>query len=161
MITDVLLMQYRFAHYVLKTNTEGMDHADSLVQPQPAGNCANWVLGHILVSRNMILRLLGAEPLLGDDESQPYRRGSAPLGDGAADAVSFEKLLGMLDASQETIMERLPTLDDEALAREVTGPFGKPEQLGNVIGALHFHEAYHAGQIGVIRRLLGREGAIK
>jgi hypothetical protein len=33
--------------------------------------------------------------------------------------------------------------------------------LGDKLGFLQFHEAYHAGQIGLLRRLVGKEGKIQ
>ena len=51
--------------------------------PEPAGNCINWVLGHMVTGRGLVLMLAGAEPaVLTDDEAASYRRGSAALRDG-------------------------------------------------------------------------------
>lgn len=47
-----LKLLYGFNYMALQRNTAGLSHEDSLVQPQPAGNCLNWVLGHILAHRN-------------------------------------------------------------------------------------------------------------
>ena len=33
------------------------------------------------------------------------------------------------------------------------------EKIKNLMG-LAFHEAYHAGQIGILRRVIGKEGVI-
>ena len=32
---------------------------------------------------------------------------------------------------------------------------------GEMVAALVFHEAYHAGQTGVLRRLIGKPGAVR
>lgn len=47
---------------IIQRQAEGLAHADSVLQLPFRGNCFNWVLGHILESRNTILGLLGAEP---------------------------------------------------------------------------------------------------
>lgn len=73
----------------INLNLEGLSHADSLIRPAPDGNSINWVLGHIVTSRNLIFELLG-------------------------ETLSF----------------------------------------------LQFHEAYHTGQLGLQRRLIGKPGAI-
>ena len=39
---------------------DGLSHADSLLQPQPGGNCLNWVMGHLVVNLADILQFLGA-----------------------------------------------------------------------------------------------------
>jgi len=56
----------------------------------------------------------------------------------------------MFNASQEKIMKVLPETDLS----------GDEEKLKNITG-LSFHEAYHAGQLGVLRRIAGKEGALK
>ena len=43
---------------VIKQKTEGLTHADSMLQlPFPA-NCMNWILGHILVYREQYLGVI-------------------------------------------------------------------------------------------------------
>jgi hypothetical protein len=41
-------------------------------------------------------------------------------------------------------------------------PTGNPkETVGSLLAALAFHEAYHVGQTGILRRVIGREGVVK
>src|SRR4051794_4037563 len=47
---------------IIKAQTAGLTHDESLLQLPFRGNCMNWVIGHILEGRNTILDLLGAEP---------------------------------------------------------------------------------------------------
>ena len=37
---------------------------------------------------------------------------------------------------------------------------GDEEKIKSIVG-LAFHEAYHAGQIGILRRVIGKEGVLK
>src|SRR5258707_13686376 len=64
---------------VIGRQTAGLTHADSLLQPAMRGNCLNWVLGHIAASRNVILRMLGEEPVLTVEYAERYKRGSEPV----------------------------------------------------------------------------------
>jgi len=51
---------------IIKMQTEGLTHQDSLLQLPFRGNCLNWVVGHLLTNRCNIIRLLGEEnPLPG------------------------------------------------------------------------------------------------
>jgi hypothetical protein len=69
--------------WVLKQQTEGLTHADSLLQPAMRGNCLNWILGHLAVHRDYVLDALGREKVVGDTAIARYGRESAPiLGDG-------------------------------------------------------------------------------
>ena len=155
MNADTLAMLFGFNHHVLKVNTDGMNHDESLIQPRPAGNCVNWVLGHILVSRNQILSLAGAEAIWPADRVDAYKRGSNPMTDSGR-AVALDTLLQDLDASQERLTAALARLTPEQLAAvDAQG------SLEDKIAILHFHEAYHAGQVGLLRRLVGKQGAIR
>ncbi|MBU1676531.1 DinB family protein, partial [bacterium] len=35
------------------------------------------------------------------------------------------------------------------------------ETVGSLLAGLAFHESYHCGQLGLLRRLLGKDGVIK
>lgn len=157
-----LKMLFGYNHFALRANTKGLSHQESLIQPEPGGNCLNWVLGHILASRNLILRHLGEPPLWSEAEAEPYRRGSQPLRDPAR-ARPFEDLLADLDRSQERLETALDRVGDSRLGESVAE--GKRGFGGGMIGAaiagLHFHEAYHVGQTGLLRRMVGKSGAIQ
>ena len=137
--------------HVIQVNTNGITHEDSMVQPRPAGNCINWVLGHIVVHRNSILRLVGQSPIWDEDDAAPYARGSNPLCD-PAKAQPVSKILDDLAQSQETLIGALNSMGDEEMKRD---------DLGEKLTWLSFHETYHAGQIGLLRRIAGKEGMIR
>lgn len=152
---------FEFSYNVTRTNAEGLDHDDSLRQPQPAGNCLNWVIGHILCSRNEMLVLLGESPIWSEAQKKTYERGSPPIVDGSA-ALPFERLLADLDRTQEILRQAITALTPEQLSAplpEGRNPF-RLDSVGEMLAAFSFHEAYHAGQTGILRRTLGREGAI-
>ena len=75
-------------------------------------------------------------------------------------AVSLEDLVAMLETSQESILAGLSEISDEAL--RAPAPSGKEgETVETGLAGLVFHEAYHVGETGILRRLLGHEGAIQ
>jgi len=151
--------QLRVSQGALHTNLEGLTHDESLRQPEPGGNCLNWVVGHILATRDRALGVLGGTPVMDKDQAARYVRGSRPIVDGN-EAVRFETIVEGLDRSHERLSEVISRLDDEALARSVGGPFGDGP-LGDALAVFQFHEAYHVGQTGILRRLVGKEGAIR
>ena len=158
---ELLSNLFNFNHFVVQKNTEGLDHADSMRPPQPAGNCMNWVLGHILATRGSMHRLLELEPPLTEAAAEVYKRGSASLAPDDARAVDFQELMRAFTQSQQVILERIEALGIEGLADTIEeSPLGEGRK-GDLLAKLHFHEAYHAGQIGLLRRLTGRDGAIQ
>jgi uncharacterized damage-inducible protein DinB len=108
--------------------------------------------------------LAGASPtVLTDDEASAYKRGSAALGaDGKA--VDVARLKSALDETQQRLIPALQALSDATLSAEVPEQFRRAPLLGTVGQALvrlGYHEGYHNGQIGILRRLAGKEAAIK
>jgi hypothetical protein len=112
------------------------------------------VVGHIVATRNVTLRALNAPVVWNDGEAEPYARGARPPL-AAARAQDLPAILSALDDSQRTLVDRLRTLTTDELAR----PAGNGT-LGEFLATLSFHEAYHAGQCGLLRRLAGLDGAI-
>ena len=143
-----------------KDNTEvahmqakGLSHADSLLLPPFRANCMNWVLGHILTSRDECLALLDGQPVLSAAETEVYARGSLPLAD-SAQALALEDLLARLVEAQNRLIEKLSALDAAALQAEVK--FGRsPRPLEEVLTFLQWHETYHIGQLELLRQLTG------
>jgi len=155
MSVDALKKLYGINHRALGMNVNGLDHEDSLLQPPGGGNCLNWVAGHIVANRTYILQMLGENPVWSEDQMKSYERGSKPIQDGTR-AAKFESILADFEKSQERIQSGLGKLKDEDLGRK------QGEQtLGDSLHFFQFHEAYHIGQAGLLRRMAGKEGAIR
>jgi hypothetical protein len=161
MLERALVNQLDIIHFTAHKNLAGVTHEESLVAPLGGGNCINWVLGHIVYSRIGIARALGAKPLVPRERTAIYERGAAAL-DATSDAVPLEELVRLYDAYQADLVPRLAAADAATLAREVPGLFKREvlEPLGVFLSSLVFHEAYHVGQLGLIRRAIGKPGAI-
>ena len=155
---------FEFSYFALNRNLNDLTHDDSVHIPEPDGNCINWVLGHVISARGMMLLLTGAgTPLLSEAEASVFQRGSAAM-KSANGAVDLDKLKAALDESQKKLIPAIQALSDETLAGPVPEKFKRPplsSTVGQALATLNYHEAYHNGQIGLLRRLAGKEGAIK
>ena len=129
---------------VFNVNLTGITHEESLLELHNC-NSINWIVGHLALTRNSILSALGLEPIAGEEMKPIYARGV--VGADMTKAIHLDTLKKLYVDSQPLIMEGLLNLKDEAILEQVT--------------FLGFHEAYHIGQIGIIRKLLSKEGAIK
>lgn len=157
-----LAKMFEFSYGAVNRNVEGVTEEESLVKPQPAGNCLNWVLGHIVVYRGMILTLVGEVPVCSEVQAVPYRRGSSPSESDTL--LDMATLRGYFADSQQRLIPALAALSDEALALPVPDQHKRPPLTGSIGDALirlHYHEGYHNGQIGLLRRIAGKDGAIK
>lgn len=145
----------------VRSNLEGFSHVESLVQPEPAGHSANWILGHLIEVYQRTLDALHQERVLTDEALEPYRQGAAPREDPDA-ALPLEELLDAWDATAARVDAGLQGLAPEAL--DARGHYlakrPEPTTLRQYLDTILFHQAYHAGQLGLSRRLAGKEGAV-
>jgi len=148
MIQKMLSRQFELNFNVLLMNTDGLSHEDSLIQPPNGGNNLNWILGHILSSRNRILEKLSEEKVWDEAKEKLYDRGTSSIDDSSA-TVSLDELLKDMEKSQDRILSGIKNLNTT------------DEELVKKIAFLQFHESYHVGQTGILRRIIGKEGAIK
>ncbi len=73
---DQLAEGYALNLRLIEMQTAGLSHTDSLIQTPNNINCLNWVLGHIAVGRDSVLRMVGEEPLLSEKETNCYKTDS-------------------------------------------------------------------------------------
>ena len=160
---DLLRQQARTIHQVVLDNVAGLTHEDSLTQPVPSGNCLNWVLGHLVLIDQRILRRLEQPAVISPDALARYGRESLPLTD-PSEAVPFPMLVDAWATSAPGIDAGLAALSPAALESRV-GPTpannNPTDTVCTLLTFLMFHQAYHAGQTGILRRLAGKPGAIK
>lgn len=157
---EPLLTQLAYVARAFQANTRELTHEESLVQPPSGGNCLNWVAGHIVATRNSLLKLLGKEPIWDEERAARYRRGSEAITCAGEDVVPFEQILADYSASHETIVAGLEEISDDELAVIVPW-FGGEAPKSVALAGLVFHETYHVGQTGLLRRVAGKEGAIR
>lgn len=152
----------RLTDIVLHANVAGVSQEESLAQPRPGGNCLNWVVGHLVCIGNNALPVFGQEPVVEPGSLSRYDRGSAPITN-PADAMDIGELMRIWDQIVPRVDAGLSTLRGEAMARPAPfSPSGDPDEtVGSLVATVIFHQTYHAGQTGVLRRVAGKEGVIK
>ena len=144
---------------IVKMQTNGLTHEDSLRQPPFPGNCLNWVLGHITENRDHILELLGEPPQIGA-LGERYKRGSERMIAPGEGTLRLEELLAWIDRSQEHLATALARTDEATLAREITTSNNRQSTVGKRVFFLYFHETYHVGQTELFRQLAGKDDKI-
>jgi uncharacterized damage-inducible protein DinB len=137
-------------------NLDGITHEESFIEPQPAGNCLNWVLGHMVATRNRLLPLVGAPQIW--PREQAYRYSGRDGADWSrANAMHLDSIKTDLARSQQQLLTALESMSDKDLG----APSYDGRPLAEVVGFFCFHETYHAGQIALLRRVIGKAGVIK
>ena len=144
---------------VIQAQTEGLNHADSLLQLPFRGNCLNWVLGHLLDNRDIVLEALGEPRIMSEDNAAVYRRGSEPIAGATAELLPLQDLLDQLAQSQERLATALGRATNADMAREVVRN-GNTTTLGKRVFFLYFHETYHVSQTELLRQLAGKNDQV-
>lgn len=143
---------FRFNTNMLDKSFDGLTPEDWSAHP---GECNSlfWVAGHIVWARSRVLATLGApwtRPWL-----QYFERGS-----NSADAARYpspEELTAAWVDVKAALTAALEAATPEALT--APGPEKVPSFDGMLSGTLAFmawHEGYHVGQAGLLRKWLGR-----
>jgi uncharacterized damage-inducible protein DinB len=139
---------FQFNNRVLHMNLDDLSHEESLSAPHGGGNSINWVVGHMLVSRDDVFELLGMPRLCSAELTENYQRGSCNISPG--NATNIKELIRLFDETQKALVDKISEME-----------FSEKENDLRNLTFFAFHEAYHCGQTGILRHAAGKEGAIK
>jgi hypothetical protein len=102
---------YGFSYFAIHCNLKGLTNDDSVFIPKPSGNCINWVLGHVISARGIMLLLTGGGTrLFTAEEAATFQRGPAAIKSGKR-AMDLERLKTTFEES------RLPQRADRDFAQ--------------------------------------------
>lgn len=157
-----LLTQFGAARYLTGMNLKGITAEQSLYRPEPGGNCIRWLVGHLAHTYDAMLQALGGEPFLEATEYERFRRGSDPLA-ADEDLPAWDRMLSDWDEVQKRFIAAVEDMDPARAGDKAPySPGGNPDEtMGSLLALIGFHQAYHAGQIGIVRRLTGEAGTLK
>ncbi|MBZ0202148.1 MAG: hypothetical protein K8I03_03945 [Ignavibacteria bacterium] len=139
---------FKASHMVLNRNLAGITHEESLIVPAGGGNPLNRVVGQIAISRDDIREMFGLPRVCDESMNKLYARGTLQLK--SDEAIALDKIVEIFNNGQKELEEAVTN----------TNLSGKEDGL-KTLSFLAFHEAYHTGQTGLLRRITGKEGAIK
>ena len=159
MKTDMLRLQLQFCESVVRKNVGDVTHEESLRAFPASGNGVNWVLGHLVAIRSQLLGAIGGQPVWSAQECEPYDRHAPPL-EHASQAKPLAEIWRAFDLTQARLLETIGRLTAAQLSEPLHDVAESPAKTrSQLLAVLGFHDAYHAGQTGMIRRLLGKPPA--
>lgn len=144
---------------ILHQQTNGLSQADSLIQPQPGGNCLNWVMGHLVENLVEILKVIQAELPPDLPDLDRYLINSEPIRGEEDGVLPLEVLVDTYGQLTQIISERLANLDNEYFEEEIDFWQGKARR-GYIAFFYFFHNTYHIGQLEQLRNLAGKTDKI-
>jgi hypothetical protein len=151
---SALAKRLAFHDTFLAQLTEGFEPSDWLHRIGEA-NHAQWLVGHLASTRRWALRLLEVSA---DEEAweKHFRPNCPPTPQG--DDIAPEMLLEAFVKNGEVLREHIAAMSTEATEAEFRSFPDGSHTVGGGMHFLHFHESYHIGQIGLLRRAVGKPG---
>jgi uncharacterized damage-inducible protein DinB len=135
-----------------------IEDADMAVQPFEGANHPAWILGHIVVTTDGVLKLLEKEPTAPPEWQTLFGRGSTVSADRSIYPSKAELL-----AALEMAFDRAAAAASEANENQIAGPHhvemlqrGLPTKGDLIALLLTTHVAQHLGQLSAWRRAMGR-----
>ena len=153
-----LIRLFQFDQMTLSRLLADVTDEESLREIGPDGKCLNWIVGHVVFARGELLSILGSEPDWYKNLMAVY--GQQGVGTFTVNAAKpLSDLQCLLNESLETLTETLHKMG--TALNEPCDELPHVSKGGTVadrVGSFTCHEAYHAGQIGMMRRLMGKPG---
>ena len=127
--------------------------ADCTTRPSDTTNHLAWLAGHLVSTRVMLVNLLGGSAR--DPHPDIFGKGKGI--DESLAYPSLKRSMADWEAVAPLLTEALKKVDDKVLAAKAPFPTPMGEKLGEVIAFFAHHEAYHIGQMGILRKYFGKE----
>ena len=157
---QLAIQQLEFARgYTLSVLAE-IGESQWFVMPAGCPTHAAWQVGHLAMAEYglCLFRQRGRQPidleLMSSGFRKLFSRGTVPDAD-ATKYPSPTEIRGTFDRVHAQVLREAPSFTEEQLKEPVDMPYAvEATKLGALLFASH-HEMIHAGQLGLLRRLLG------
>ena len=134
------------------------DLTDEQAYARPRGDggpSIAWTVGHLLYYRGFMMERFGRENPVGERLEPLFANTAASDG---SDYPSLEEMRGLWDETSADFASALSGLDDEALDAALMDGWHAEQTLRDQVVFFAWHEGYHLGAIGQIRKELGLLG---
>lgn len=153
---DILKAQFTTIQGATKRLIDDITEEESLVTIDGYHNHIKWLTGHLASTATLSVKALGGEAQFPIGWIDIFRRG-APTPPKALTTPAWPDVREQLLRIHGQILELIDNSDDQKLIRVVEIDKGWEDSPMKALMVLSAHEFYHAGQIAVIRRTLGRD----
>lgn len=161
MSLSLALQQIEFARAYTVGILAEIDEAEWFTIPPGCPTHVGWQVGHLAMAEYglCLFRQRGRQPidleLMSSSFRKQFSRGTTPEADADKHPPPAE-IRATLDRVHAQVLKEIPTLTPEQLQEPVEPPYAvQATKLGCLLFSSH-HEMLHAGQLGLLRRLLGK-----
>jgi DinB superfamily len=156
------LHQIEFARAYLLGILAEIDEAEWFTMPALCPTHVAWQVGHVAMAEYglCLFRQRGRQPidleLMSSSFRKLFSRGTVPEAD-VGKYPSAAEIRATLDRVHAQVQTEAPAFTAEQLKEPVDMPYAvEATKLGCLLFCSH-HEMLHAGQLGLLRRLLGKQ----
>ncbi len=162
MMLSLALQQIEFARAYTLSIVDAIDEVLWFTMPPGCPTHVAWQVGHLAMAEYglCLFRFRGRQEvdleLMTSGFRKLFSRGSAPQAD-AAKYPSTAEIRATFDRVHAQVFKEAPAFTETQLAEAVDMPYAvHANKLGCLLFCSH-HEMLHAGQLGLLRRLLGKQ----
>lgn len=155
---EPLLTQFDLHHRLYNNVLDGFtdEETNQRLQSFPEINHVKYLAGHLLNSQYGIAQIAGVDPYIKWNEL------FAVMGQSKAkDKIQYphiDEIKAEWNGMHDITREGLKKLTTKELNQKPPEPFDRvADSAGNLWAFINHHQAYHIGQIGILRRGFGKE----
>jgi len=159
---EIARRQIEFARNYLFSLLEDIEDSLWFTMPENCQTHVAWQVGHLAMAEYglCLFRQRGRQSvdteLMSSRFRKQFSRSSVPNADSASYPTP-EEILATLEAVHRQVLTEMDDYSDQQIDEKIDMPYaGYDTKLGALLFCSH-HELLHAGQIGLLRRLLGKE----
>jgi hypothetical protein len=152
---DELIHTFETTVRFMGRSVDDLSDEEMVEQPPGVPNHATWTIGHIIFSCQGMAMELDVAPWLPDDWESVFGYGSTPLPQERRYPKKAQ-LQTLLSDAAARLSQTVRSVDASVLRQEL-GDEDFPSMAHVLVQVVVAHTAYHAGQLAVWRRAMGKE----
>ncbi len=156
-VLSIVSNHLQVGDHLMKDAVSGLSLEELNRRGGPDSSSMLWIAGHLTLSRARMLKLAGRD--FDFPWSDNFAKGAAIKEPSSYPAIS--EILSVWDEVSKRLQEQLSQVEPSLLYAR--SPHTFPVEDKSVRGALAFfvyHESYHIGQMGYLRKMLGYESLV-
>lgn len=158
-INDAIVSSLSSGAMMLHRFVDDLTSSEYLHRPVPKANCVAWLIGHLTLTDQYAIGILGGKPpQLPEGFDKTFSRDA-----GCPEAAEFgdvSTLMAAFDQTHNALIEAVKAAPPEKFAEKRESKMPMFATVGSSLMFLALHGAMHAGQISIIRRSLGKPPTI-
>ena len=152
---DEMIRSFEYTVRFMERSVDDLSEQEMVTQRSGVPNHATWTLGHVIFGCQEMAAEIGTERWLPEDWESVFGYGSTPLPEGHRYPKKTEMQTLLAEAAAR-LSQALRGADPSTLSLPLDDD-DFPTMGAVLLQVIVAHTAYHAGQLGMWRRAMGKE----